>query len=90
MNKYWFEVTDTFGGEANYCWVRHYIVNAENMTQAVRKVNKQEGYKKLDKVLDCGEDDTHWVPRGCCIKIMGSYMDDQAYDCMKGNAKELQ
>jgi len=24
------EVTDTFGGEANYCWVRRYEINSKN------------------------------------------------------------
>ena len=89
MNRYWFEVTDTFGGEANYCWVHRYIVHATSMTQAVRKVNKIEGYTKLDKTFESGWDETHWVPRKCCVIIMGSEMDDQAYDSMRGNAKEI-
>lgn len=29
-NTYFVEVTDTFGGEANYCWVRRYKVSASS------------------------------------------------------------
>ncbi len=27
-NHYFIEMTDTFGGEANYCWVHRFIVSA--------------------------------------------------------------
>lgn len=37
------EVTDTYGGEANYCWVRRYIVAASSPLGAIRKVSRAEG-----------------------------------------------
>lgn len=46
MNTYYFEMTDLFGGELNYCWLRRYIVNASNLTQAKRKLSKELGIKK--------------------------------------------
>lgn len=40
----WFvEVTDTFGGESNYCWVNRYLVHASTMRGAMGKV---PGYGK--------------------------------------------
>ena len=38
MPYFYAEVTDTFGGEANYTWVRRYKVKANTFTGAIRKV----------------------------------------------------
>jgi len=38
------EVTDTFGGEANYCWVRRYQVDAVSILGAIQMVSRREGY----------------------------------------------
>ena len=35
MNTYQIEVTDTFGGEPNYCWVRRYTFRAKNIKGAI-------------------------------------------------------
>jgi hypothetical protein len=43
-NTYLAEVTDTFGGEANYCWVRRYRINASSELGAIRKLHNLEGY----------------------------------------------
>lgn len=32
MHTYDVEYTDTFGGEANYCWVRHYTITMPELT----------------------------------------------------------
>lgn len=32
MHKYDVELTDTFGGEANYCWVRRAVVEMPELT----------------------------------------------------------
>ena len=40
------ELTDTFGGEANYCWVRRYtLATPENISQRalVRRIKKAAG-----------------------------------------------
>ena len=37
------EITDTFGGEANYCWVHRYIVRASSERGAVCVVARQYG-----------------------------------------------
>ena len=43
MATYNIEVTDTFGGDANYCWVRRYAVTAKSMLGAVQKLASIEG-----------------------------------------------
>ena len=37
---YFVELTDTFGGEANYSWVNRYKVVASSFNGAIRKVSK--------------------------------------------------
>lgn len=40
------EVTDTFGGEANYCWVKRYTISGgpdESNLQIVRRAKKAAG-----------------------------------------------
>lgn len=71
---YLFDVTDTFGGEPNYCWARRYAVCADSFTEAVRKVNKEEGYGRLRKVMTTG-DFERWNVQGACICIMGWWAD---------------
>ena len=39
---YYVEVTDTFSGEANYCWVRRYKVRANTARGAICKVSRHE------------------------------------------------
>lgn len=42
-NHYFIEMTDTFGGEANYCWVNRFIVSASSPRGAMRKVCTRTG-----------------------------------------------
>ena len=42
---YFVELTDTFGGEANYCWVKRYKVAASSFNGAIRKVSKDSFYR---------------------------------------------
>lgn len=39
MNKHLVEYTDTFAGEANYCWVRRYTITMPELTHYA-KANK--------------------------------------------------
>jgi hypothetical protein len=49
QNVYRVEVTDTFGGEANYCWVKRYTIRARSMRGAISKVARATGYRfRLD------------------------------------------
>ena len=38
---YQVEFTDTFGGEANYCWVKRYLVKAKSQSGAIRTAKKE-------------------------------------------------
>ena len=38
-----FEVTDTFGGEANYCWRREHIFEAVSLHGALCMLSRVEG-----------------------------------------------
>ena len=37
--KYYIEVTDTFGGEANYCWVKRFTVESSSFQGAIAKLS---------------------------------------------------
>ena len=41
--QYFVEMTDTFGGEANYCWVNRFIVTASSERGAISKVTRRTG-----------------------------------------------
>ena len=56
------EVTDTFGGEANYCWVHRYRVRAATAMGAARKVAQYRGEAIRNAMRD-----TRWDVVGACI-----------------------
>lgn len=41
---FYFEMTDTFGGELNYCWLHRFIVEAKSLRGALIKLSKETGY----------------------------------------------
>ena len=54
QNFYFVEITDTFGGEANYSWARRYKVTASSFLGAVQKISRYTG-NSWHKVADCGD-----------------------------------
>lgn len=55
MAKFFFvEVTDTFGGEANYSWVTRHKVKAATIRGAVIRLNRDSGLG-FHKVIDMGD-----------------------------------
>ena len=42
-NIYVIEMTDTFGGDPNYCWVRRYKTESVSIVGAVTKLSKHYG-----------------------------------------------
>lgn len=59
-----FEYTDTFGGQANYCWVKRGTVKAQTELSAVRRVKSELGLTGVScKRSDYG-DTLELVPRG--------------------------
>lgn len=63
------EVTDTFGGEANYSWVRRHVVKAKSMRGAATMLGRIEGSGwRLD--YSCGDFRRYVVPgMGVCAFI---------------------
>jgi len=73
MAKFFVEMTDTFGGEANYSWVKCFMVSAKTMRGAISKVTRETGYKAR-KAYDTGDMARYNVP-GACICYFVSYSD---------------
>ncbi len=72
-NQFFVEMTDTFGGEANYSWVNRFIVSASSERGAIGKVTRRTGYRA--RSVGCGRYD---VPR-CAICYFVEWVDaDQA------------
>ena len=64
--KFFFvELTDTYAGEANYCWVKRYKVTASSFNGAIRKVAK-DTYYRFRKEYDAG-DMTKYKAIGACV-----------------------
>jgi len=62
-----YEYTDTFGGEANYCWVQRGEVKANDLKHALRLARKELGLTgcRGDITVHCG-DMLAWKPRNSC------------------------
>lgn len=54
MQKFKIEITDTFGGEANYSWVTRYDIGAKSMRGAIQKLARLTGMH-WRKVGDYGD-----------------------------------
>jgi len=71
------EITDTFGGEANYCWVHRYEIesdwdNNRKLLRDIRKIADINKGVKLDLVVDSGQL-KQWNFRGSPICLMVSW-----------------
>ena len=59
IGSYWgVEVTDTFGGEANYSWVRRGTTNAttrRGIIEAVKRIARWDGWCRVKVVHNDGE-----------------------------------
>ena len=43
MKKFYFELTDTFGSELNYCWLKRFEVSAKSLHGALCKLSAEIG-----------------------------------------------
>ena len=62
---YFAELTDTFGGDANYSWVRRFNIRANTIQGAISKLARETGYS-FKKDFDTG-DLTRYNAKGACI-----------------------
>lgn len=66
MKTYRIEVTDTFGGDANYCWIRRHTIQAKSDLAAVRKAKAVEGWSGVRCEREDYNDQIILRPRGIC------------------------
>lgn len=72
--RYWFaEVTDTFAGEANYCWVRRYRIRAATQRGAVCKLSKETNYSFRNAY------DERYNAQGACVCAFVSVYDHESH-----------
>lgn len=45
MKQFYFEMTDTFGTDLNYCWLHRFIINAKSLRGALQKLSRETGLK---------------------------------------------
>lgn len=74
---YYVEVTDTFGGEANYTWVRRFKVHANTMRGAMRKVASTMGFGGVRQCWSNGFE-SHWNWRDAHICASVEEYENQA------------
>lgn len=44
LNNFFFEMTDTFGGDLNYCWIHRFKIKAKSLRGALQKLSKETGF----------------------------------------------
>ena len=71
-HHYFVEMTDTFGGEANYCWIHRFIVSASSHRGAMRKVSRETGF-----AVRCtmSGDPERWDAVGACVCYFVEWVD---------------
>lgn len=75
--EYFVEVTDTYGGEANYSWVHRFKVSASTERGAMRKVERRLPYAGgVRKDWDTG-DMQRWAWRNACVCAFVEGYDNQ-------------
>ena len=76
-NIFFVEVTDTFGGEANYTWVHRFKVHANTERGAMRKIERRLPYAGgVKKDWDTG-DMQRWEWRTACVCAFVEGYDNQ-------------
>ena len=61
--RFYFHLTDTFGGETNYCWIRRYFVDASSLHGALCIISRELGYNFSLYCTDI------YHAKGACIAI---------------------
>ena len=88
-NRYIVKMTDTFGGEANYCWIHRFIVSASTPRGAMRKVSRETGFTARCTMPG---DPERWDAVGACVCFFVEFATDlmiQHYLQDYSNVKEM-
>ena len=86
-NRYFIEMTDTFGGDANYCWVNRFIVSASTPRGAMRRVARQVG-DKVQCVMP--GDPERWDSRTNCVCYFVEWIDDARIAELQDNYSRIE
>lgn len=79
MKQFYFvEITDTFGGEANYCWVKRYKVKASSFKGAAQKVGLYGG-GGWRKVMDSGDFMRYDSPSGATCYFLSEFDEEDKH-----------
>ena len=81
---YFIEMTDTFGGEANYCWFNRFIVSASTPRGAMRRVCARTG----DSVRSVGGD--RWDSTRGCVCYFVERVDAAEVQTLKDNYSRIE
>ena len=62
--RFYFHLTDTFGGETNYCWIKRYYVDAYSLHGALCIISRETGYNFSLYCTDI------YHAKGACIALL--------------------
>ena len=74
MHTFNIEITDTFGGDANYSWIRRYTCKAKSIRGAIQWLSLNHG-AGWHKQIECG-DYAQYKLTGACVCCFISYAED--------------
>jgi len=83
-HTYFIEMTDTFGGEANYCWVNRFLVSVSSPRGAMRRVCTRTG----DSVRSVGGD--RWDSTRGCVCYFVEWVDAAEVQTLKDNYSRIE
>lgn len=94
MSSYQVEVTDTFGGEANYAWVRRYTIEGsledyKSRRNLVIDAKRVAGWSGLRCDTTNFGDELWLRPHGVCQIMFITWIDDLPMDKMDATADDL-
>lgn len=73
--KFFVEITDTFGGDANYAWVTRHCVRAKTARGAAVVISRQSGLQ-WRKVADYGDSVRYDSKSGATCMFISDYSED--------------
>lgn len=90
-HTYFIEMTDTFGGEANYCWVNRFLVSASSPRGAMRRVCARTGdtVRFQYGASDAGETQRWNSTRGCVCYFV-EWVDAAEVQTLKDNYSRIE
>lgn len=83
MNVWEIEITDTFGNEANYSWVRRFTIKLPSGLsdmQVMRKARKISGFHgKARRIDNFGDSFALWNPDGDCTVMFINFKEREDF-----------